>query len=208
VSTQTTFEDRLLDHLRLVVAANPALPEPRVRAPRRRRWPVAAAVVAAAGVAAALAVVIAGGTQAAYAIDSHPDGRVTVHLASLSDAAGLQAALRDRSIPAIVDYSATCRSVPYPPGPSVTHPHAGGRSVSQVKQARAHVPGARGMRVGVRIQVSKDAHGTRGVTFTIDPSSIPAGQKLYITTYSGEMNALSIRIGSKGPTPACPPAAA
>jgi hypothetical protein len=205
VSTRTTFEDRLLDQLRLVVAANPAPPEPGARQPRRRRWPVAAAGVAAAGVAAALVVVIAGGTQAAYAIDSHGDGRVTVHVASLSDAAGLQAALRARGIPAIVDYSATCRSVPYPPAPRVRH---GGRSVSQVKQrARARVQRARGMHTGVPIEVSKVTHGTRGVTFTIDPSSIPAGQKLYITTYSGEMNALSVRIGSKAPTPACPPTA-
>jgi hypothetical protein len=62
------------------------------------------------------------------------------------------------------------------------------------------------MHVGVRVQVSKDAQGTRGVTFTIDPGSIPAGQNVYITTYSRELNALSIGIGSKAPTPPCPPA--
>jgi hypothetical protein len=205
VSTQTTFEDRLLDQLRLVVAANPTPPEPSVRQPRRRRWPVAVAALPAAGVAAAIAVVTAGGTQAAYAIDSHPDGRITVHLASLTDAAGLQAALRARGVPAIVDYSATCRSVPYPPAPRVRH---GGRSISKVKQpASARLQRARGMHAGIPIEVSKVTHGTRGIIFTIDPSSIPAGQKIYITTYSGEMNALSVRIGSRATTPACPPTA-
>jgi hypothetical protein len=165
---------------------------------------VAAAGLAAAGLATALAVAIAGGTQAADAIDSHPDGSVTVHLASLSDAAGLQAALRARGVPAIVDYSATCTPVPYPPGSSGTRP-APGRP-SEVKQTPARSPGRRGMHRGIRVEVSK-AGGPGGVTFTIDPSSIPAAKNVYITTYSGEMNALSIRIGSKPPTPACPPTA-
>jgi hypothetical protein len=205
VSTQTTFEDRLLDRLLLVVATNPGPREPGAPRPRRRRLPVATAGFASAGVVAALAVVIAGGTQAAYAIVSHPDGRVTVRLASLSDAAGLQAALRHRGIPAVVDYSATCRPVPYPPAPSVAHPN-GGRPGHQVKQrSGARLQRARGRHAGVRIEVSKATHGTRGVIFTIDPSSIPAGQKLYITTYSSQMNALSVRIGSKATTPACPP---
>jgi hypothetical protein len=165
---------------------------------------VAAAGLAAAGLATALAVVIAGGTQAAYAIESHPDGSVTVHIASLSDAAGLQAALRARGIPAIVDYSATCRSVPFPPGSSVTRPATG--RPSEVKQTPARSRGRRGVHRGVRVEVSK-ARGTGGVTFRIDPSSIPVTKNVYITTYSGEMNALSIRIGSEPPTPACPPLA-
>jgi hypothetical protein len=61
--------------------------------------------------------------------------------------------------------------------------------------------------VGARVTISRDADGPGGVTFTIDPESVPAGQNVYITTYSGEMNALSIGIGSKAPTPPCPPAA-
>jgi len=202
VSTQTIFEDRLLDRLRLVVAANPAPPEPGARPPRRRRWATAAAGLAAAGAAAVLAVIAAGGTQAAYAIDSHADGSVTVHIASLSDAAGLQAALRDRGIPAIVDYSATCKPGPGPPG--VTPRDKGARTFSEVKQAPGSGHKRHAMQMGVRVEVSKGPNGASGVTFKIDPSSVPAGQNLYITTYSGKMNALSVRAGSKAPTPPCP----
>jgi hypothetical protein len=207
VTIQTTFEDRLLDRLRLVVAANSAPPEPGARHPQRRRWPAAAAGLATAGIATVLAVVIAGGTQAAYAIDSQPDGSVTVHIASLSDAAGLQAALRDRGIPAFVDYSATCRPVPAPPANSATSPDTGGPPGSQVQQALARPPRTSSTRGGVWAEVSKGANGTHGVTFKIYPSSIPAGQNVYITTYSRKMNALSIKVGSKAPTPLCPPAA-
>lgn len=206
MTTHTTFEDRLLDRLRLVVAANAAPPQPRARQPRRRHWPLAAAGLAAAGVAAAFVIVIPGGTQAAYAIDSQPDGTVTVQIASLSDAAGLQAALRDRGIPAIVDYSATCRSVPAPPAGGATRPDPGGESSSHVERAGAPAPGKNAMQVGARVQVSKDTNGTGEVTFKIDPASIPAGENVYITTYSREMNALSIGTGSKAPTPPCPPA--
>lgn len=166
---------------------------------------MAASGLAAAGVAAALTIVIAGGTQAAYAIDSQPDGSVTVHITTLSDAAGLQAALRDKDIPAIVDYSATCTSLPSPTRNSVTSPGTGAPPFSQVEQAPA--PGTSAMQVGVRVQVSKDANGTGGVTFKIDASSIPAGRNVYITTYSGAINALSVGIGSKAPTPPCPPPA-
>jgi hypothetical protein len=76
--------------------------------------------------------------------------------------------------------------------------------LSQVERTRAS-RGKTGMRVGVRVQVS-EASGAGGVVFTIDPTIIPAGQNLYITTYSREMNALSIGVGSKAPTPLCPPA--
>ncbi len=213
MSIQTTFEDRLLDQLRLVVAGNSASPGDGAPLPRRRRWPAAAAGLAGAGLVAALALVIAGGTPAAYAIDSQPDGSVTVKIASLRDATGLQAALRDRGIPAFVDYSATCRPapaprpVPAPPASSVIRPDTGRPPFSQVQQGPAPSPRTRDMRSGVRVEVSKDGGGTHGVTFRIDPGSIPAGQNVYITTYSRKMNALSIGIGSHPPTPPCPPAA-
>jgi hypothetical protein len=168
---------------------------------------VIAAGVAVAAVVAILAATITGGTTDAYAIDSQPDGTVTVQIASLSDAAGLQAALRDRGIPAIVDYSATCTPVPGPPPTSVTRPEAPGPPADEVEQAPEPAPGTSAMDVGARVQVSKDTNGSGGVTFTIDPGSIPAGQNVYITTYSGEMDALSVGVGSKAPTPLCPPAA-
>ena len=205
MTLQTTFEDRLLDRLRLVVAANPAPPQPGVRLPRRHRWPAAAAGVATAGTVAALAVVVPGGTQAAYAIDSQPDGSVTVHLARLSDAAGLQAALRDRGIPAFVDYSATCTPMPTPPASRVTKPDS--HAPTEVQPAPGHSPPIRRMQAGIWVEVSRGANGPHGVTFRIYPGSIPAGKNVYITTYSRRMNALSIGIGSKAPRPPCPPPA-
>lgn len=201
MTSQTTFEDRLLDQLRSVVAANPVSAEPAVGRGRRRRWPAVAAGFAGAGAAVALALGIAGGSQPAYAVEGGAGGLVTVHIASLRDAAGLQAALRRRGIPASVDYSVRCRHMPAPPGtrvaPRGTRPH-----FSEVLRAPASRLHAREMQAGVRVELTRGS--AHGVMFQIEPSSIPAGKRLYITTYSRKLNSLAIGIGSRAPTPPCP----
>ncbi|MFE2064957.1 hypothetical protein ACFXDH_21615 [Streptomyces sp. NPDC059467] len=79
-----TFEDRLLDELKREVVLRAAEAGPMTAAPRRvavvtpRRVGLA---LAACGAAAAAAVALPGsGTTTAYAVESHPDGTVTLTL--------------------------------------------------------------------------------------------------------------------------------
>jgi hypothetical protein len=196
-TTKATFEDRLLGELRGLVSngAAASVPVPQ-RRPRRGRL-VFAAGVAAAAVAAVLATTISGGTSNAYAVDSQSDGSVTVHIRSLHDAAGLQSALRNSGIDAVVNYSARC----VPGAPPVAAPSGGLTSSGQAPPA-----GAPEGPTSVRIQLAGNGADS-GVTFTLDPGHIDPGQKVFITTFSNRVDALAISIGSKAPTPLCPPPA-
>ena len=79
------------------------------------------------------------GTSSAYAVESQPDGAVTVSIRSLSDAAGLQRKLRAAGVPAVVDYvpggQAGCAVGP-PPGAT-----PGGGPVQGTASAPAPAPG-------------------------------------------------------------------
>jgi hypothetical protein len=115
-----TFEDRLLAELMpLVGSVQPATPVARPEADRRARVvrrlvgpplrPPPRRVVALAGLMATLlaAVVVATSlwphpTATAYAIEDKPDGTLVLTVYDLSDPAGLQQALIDRQVPAVV----------------------------------------------------------------------------------------------------------
>ena len=89
-----TFEDRLLSELQEVVRAqSPGQPG---RPHRTRNRSIAGAAVAAAA-ATIGALVITSGASPAYAI-GESNGTVTVTIKSLSDAAGLQRALRAKGV--------------------------------------------------------------------------------------------------------------
>jgi len=123
-----TFESSLLGELQEVVAANPR-PQTST-ATRTRKW---AWVAAPAGVAAAAAGVFATfALQApgAYAVTKQADGVVKVKITHLSDASGLQKALKADGIDAHVDYKAGGAA----PGAS-----DGGRVVSGTV---SHTPGS------------------------------------------------------------------
>jgi len=125
------FEERLLEELRsLVVARTSSAPEqPRatrrawVASRPRRRLVVAGSIAAVLAVATGAGVpLFAGGASPAYAVSTNDDGTVTVVIKSLSDAAGLQANLRDAGIHAVVQYlppGKACKQpwfTPAPPG--------------------------------------------------------------------------------------------
>lgn len=109
-----SFETALLSELRTIVA------ERTQRRPRRRlagplRRPSFIAVpVGVAGVAAAVVVGVGAlsGATAAYAVATASSGDVVVTINSLSDASGLQSALRADGIDAIVSYDAGGSSTP------------------------------------------------------------------------------------------------
>jgi len=127
MNVPTHFKDELLSELRQVVAERPAPdrnPAPADTrsddarlggiAVRALRVPRTRLVLSGAGVAAAsaTAIVIAssGGVPSnAYAVDSHGNGSVTVHVRELSDAAGLQQSLRAAGVPATVTYAPTTK---------------------------------------------------------------------------------------------------
>jgi len=80
------FEDRLLDELKREVVLRAATAGPAATAHRRVVTPRRAALaLAACGAAAALAVALPGsGTAPAYAVDTHPDGTVTLTLEDIT----------------------------------------------------------------------------------------------------------------------------
>ena len=203
--TSTHFEERLLRELREVVAQRPS-PGP-ASAPRRHRARERYVLAGAGGLAAVLAAVVLfggnGGTDAAYAVTPHADGRVSVQISSLSDAAGLEHALHQAGVPAVVRYG-TGAGCPATPGitsreAGTVQRHDAAGSGPSLDSAGAGPKGAK-MTVNVRT-------GADGTTFTIDGDAVPSGDKLYITASGGTMQSLGIYIG-KQPTGACRPAPA
>ena len=199
MTTQTTFEDRLLTQLRQVVAANPA---PTAHTAPRRRLVIAGAGVAAASAAAAVVTIAGGGTSNAYALETQPDGSVTVHINSLRDASGLEDSLRRAGIPAVVSYSANCAPTTAPApgdgGPSFTREQADTGQPSL--QQAGTPPKGDGARAKVTSSVRVDGDG---VTFSLDPGQIDPGEKVFISTSTGRADAIGIAIGQKAPAPGC-----
>jgi hypothetical protein len=118
------FEQALLQELRTVVADRAAS---RTRIGRLRRPGLVALPVGAVGVAAAVVVGVSalGGAGAAYAVTKASSGDIVVTINSLSDAAGLQSALRAHGINADVNYDAT--GTPTPPAPGTPGVVSAGR---------------------------------------------------------------------------------
>jgi hypothetical protein len=214
MTASRTFEDRLLDQLRVVVAANPAPEATRHRPPRGKRLALAGAGVAAASAAAAVVALTGSATPNAWALESQPDGTVTVHIRSLRDAAGLQSGLRAAGIPAVVDYKAAtvhigCRAGA--PAAAVTHGDIGttesgqkaeGGPVLTTKGAPSAQDGTGAPRPKVTSSVQIDRDGT---TFSIDPGDVKPGQRVFITTSTRGPDAVGISVSATAPdtVPAC-----
>ena len=173
--------------------------------PRRGKL-IALGATAAAAIAAALAVALGGGS-AAYAVEPGANGSVTVQIHDLSDAAGLQSALRDAGVPAVVTYSATapsaCGGAGVPPaappsetgggeGPTTTRHNESGSS-AKGDGPTFNTDGARGPQHSgpVTTKVEKTADG---VTFTLDAGALPADAHVYITTQTGKVEGIGMAI--------------
>jgi len=100
----TRFREALLDELTRRVADRAAQPAP-VRRPRilgrRYRWGLAGGALAAITAAAAL-FTTQGSATPAYAVTANPDGTVTVTFNRIADPAGVNQALRDAGVRAMV----------------------------------------------------------------------------------------------------------
>jgi hypothetical protein len=167
-----TFEDRLLNELQDVVRTQPSGRPGRPHRTRNRSLAGAAAAAAATTVAALL---LTGGASPAYAVDEH-NGTVTVTIKSLSDAAGLQKALRDKGVHAYVDYTPTGKACQQPRG--------------------SVMPG--------KGTLSSSMQRSDGITtFSIDPSTLTSNESLVIESSGGSaQTTVGIQI-IEGPVAAC-----
>jgi hypothetical protein len=210
----TPFEERLLHQLRQVVAERPA-PTPasgsavtRRPAHRRRIALAGAGTAGVVGVTAAVALVAGSGgvTESAYAVTPKPDGSVTVKISSLSDADGLQRALRAAGVPAVVSYGGpmTCPA----PGPGndggtvEKHDTAGGSAGARSLDSAGGEP-APGTAKGPKV-TGGVATGPDGTTFTIDPGTLASGDKVYISTPDHTTRSLGLYIGKDEAGPCAP----
>lgn len=223
------FEERLLEELSAVVAARPA-PGPAATVPAtgsarvpRRHVPRGRAAFAGATVAAAVAAVAVFAssgdhTTAAYAVTPQPSGAVTVTIRSLADADGLQRALDDAGLPAVVDYrpgggdAAGCTAArgggavtggTTAGGPTTTRHRESGTDTGgpTLTQSGPGLPPAGTGRMRVSTSVRMRPDGT--ATFSIDPGELLAGQKVFITTSTGKLTSIAVGIGETRPAP-CP----
>ena len=210
------FEERLLTELRQVVAERP---EPLRSASGKRpygRFALAGVGVASAVTAIAVFAGSGDNTTSAYAIDEKPDGVVSVEIKSLKDADGLETGLRAAGVPAVVDYTPAgtdgCRlpAMPATPaGPATDgEPTPVAPTLPGGAESEAGDPGVPPLAGGPATADLKGGSG--GTTFTIDPRDIPDGEKVYVTTSTGKVDAagggtpgvlssVAVSIGSKGP---------
>lgn len=219
MTTSNRFEDKLLVELRQVVAERPAPAAIRSATPRRTRFAMAGAGVAAATAAVAIVATSSDVTPAAYAVEPHSDGSITVEIHSLKDAAGLQSKLRAAGLPAVVDYDPSGAAGCAGPGPRSVRAGGGeagtgdGPTFSTGGKGEAGggptltqhgAPPAGGDPAARDKVTSSVSFGADGATFTIDPGEIKPGQKMFITTSTGAINAMSVGIGTTDPrTAAC-----
>jgi hypothetical protein len=205
-----SFEDRLLDELRSLVVAQPSSgPERPPRRPRawmaswpRRRLALVGSLAAVLAVAAGAGVpFLVSGPSPAYAVSANDDGTVTVEINSLSDAAGLEAKLREAGIRAVVQY--------LPAGKACKQPWF-------TPASRDHGPGHDGIRGGVehtmdghtRFTISKH-HPTDAtlviMTQTAAGASEAGPESIGVGFAKGEVNECEIVDAPAGSQPFGPP---
>jgi hypothetical protein len=208
MTTSHRFEDRLLEQLLHVVAERPEPTAVLHRRPRRTHLSVVGAGIAAATVAIVLVATSGDVTPGAYAVESLPDGAVSVSINSLRDADGLQRSLRAAGIPAFVDYVAAerlrgCAT----PGDSAEKPgvrkEIGGKGETGATSSQAG-PGGDIRRAKGLSTVSVDDSGA--ATFTIDPGALEPGENVYITTSTGTVSSIGMAISKDKPSAGCIPA--
>lgn len=169
-SPETGFERRLRAELKSVVAergAEQAVSELPVKPAWHRTPRVGLAGAAVVGVAVVVLIIGAGGgdAPAAFAVETQPEGKITVEVRSLEDPAGLETALGEAGILASVSYLET--------GMSCKEPRS---------QAAAAVDG-RGLIAGPGSLSSPSMGGEGPLTFTIDRDEVGPGQTLVITAW-------------------------
>jgi hypothetical protein len=168
-----SFEDRLLDQLRAVVAERAAAAEPEAStatAAWRRGPRLAIAGAAVTAMATAVLIVTAGGsdTPAAYAVEPLPEGMISVEIRSLEDAKGLEEALGEAGVPASVNYLAA------------------GMACQEPRFQPAFRGEGEGTRARGKMTTSSIGRSRDGATvFSISRDTVGPGQTLVVTASPG-----------------------
>jgi hypothetical protein len=184
------FEDSLLTELRTYVATRAAARPARRR--RIARWGLAAIPVGATAAAISLAAILVQSPAAAYAVTKTGNGDVVVTITQLSDAAGLQNALRADGIQAYVSYGPV-DSILYQPFPrkgSVSAGPGSGRIGGSVVyspdpgSSRVPLSGTYVRQDGCSPSITpiEVSLTPAAVTFDIPANDLNTGTPLYITT--------------------------
>jgi hypothetical protein len=175
-SPETGFARRLRAELKSVVAERGAEQATRAEASDlpariawRRRGPrIGLAGATVAGVAAVALIISAGGggdTPAAFAVETQPEGKISVEVSSLEDPAGLEAALEDAGVSASVSYLES------------------GMRCKEPRFQAASAEGARALVAGPGSLISPSMGGEGPITFTIDRNEVEPGQTLVVAAW-------------------------
>jgi hypothetical protein len=167
-----SFETALLNELRTVVTERS---EQRPRHPlasrlRRPRFIAVPLGVAGAAAAAVVGVGALSGATAAFAVTTASSGDVVVTINSLSDASGLQSALRADGIDAVVNYDAQGLSTP--PIPAGSDAVDGGSSASGRAPAGSVPAPVTGQSSHQSSGSASGSSGTGSSTSTGDPAPL------------------------------------
>jgi hypothetical protein len=177
----STFETALLNELRTIVTERG---EQRPRHPLARRLRRPSFIAVPVGVAGAAAAAVVGlgalsGATAAYAVTTASSGDVVVTINSLSDASGLQSALRAEGIDATVNYDANGSLTPPVP--------AGSGAVDGGSSASGRAPAG----TGSAPVISQSSHQSSG------SASGPSGTGS--STSTGDPAPVGIHLSGNGP---------
>jgi hypothetical protein len=177
------YKERLLAELRALAERN-AAEAPRQPASRRaiagRPKIALAGIVGGACVASATIAFTGGdgGGTAAYAVEPHDDGSVSVEIRRLEDAAGLERELRAAGVPAEVDFlplAEACREPRFEPAPTRELKLLGGMPVPMTVGEVTTGPSEPQLERGLR----------RMLSFTVHAGDLKTGETLVITSRKG-----------------------
>jgi hypothetical protein len=174
-SPETGFARRLRAELKSVVAERGAEQAARAEAsdlPARTAWRrrgprIGLAGAAVAGVAAVALIISAGGgdTPTAFAVETQPEGKISVEVSSLEDPTGLEAALEEAGVSASVSYLES------------------GMRCKEPRFQAASADDARALVAGPGSLISPSMGGEGPITFTIDRNEVESGQTLVIAAW-------------------------
>ena len=187
---------------------------------RSRRLRLTAAVATSAAALGTVAIVAGSGdvTSSAFAVQSRPDGTVTVAIHQLHDAAGLRGSLQDAGIPAVVDYSPAHKpacafvsnAMEQLRGKRRGELGAGIAGAAQVLRPQRHSAAPAGKQGAARRRALKGtAHelvlllqasqrNANTTAYSVDPDQIKKGESLYIATAAGTVDSVGMAISQRG----------
>jgi hypothetical protein len=166
----------------ITASTTPAVPWPARRGRTRgsMRLVLSGACLSAATTAVVLFATGGNVASPAYAVESNPDGTVSVQINSLKDADGLQQKLRAAGVPAVVRYI---------PASDLENCPAGGPAGIRDTNGAPPKDGST-RKVTSSTSVDQDGHAT----FTLNPSDLDRDEHVLVTTSDGTVSTVAVQI--------------